>query len=525
MAINEEVKYTLSLHDLLTGKLKEANSSAEVLEGTMSRVEKVLGAIGIGVAIFEIGEYAKEAGEKFELLERATAKTEANLEATGGKAGISMENLSAWATALHQKTGEAIDVLVDAQSQLLTFPSITKDNFQAAMTQVEDIAKQTNKGVTETAIMYGKALADPAEGLNKLTRYGVILNEQEKKRVTDIQATNGTIAAQAALMELINHSGYEGVAAKMFDADPLGRYKLAMQDTEIEVGRMVKGFKEGLAPSLESAAHAFRYVVEGAKSTVEWLHQNEYAVKGIEAGFIAVGTAIAGYTLYMQLAKVETAYVTGMIFLETLANEGLAASFVAVGISATTAWAAATLGISVVIAGIVAAYYHSFILQAAFAGIGAGLSAFGKYAGEIFHAVGKLMWDIASGQVWKAGDDFSALKKVASDTGTAVATAYHNTYTSTLADLNKNAWDKKTAKKPEVIGKAGAAGADGAVIPTASKAQGTKSVTVNITINGGLVHEMKIMTTNISEGAGKIKEHVANALAGALNDSQIVADI
>ena len=57
---------------------------------------------------------------------------------------------------------------------------------------------------------------------------------------------------------------------------------------------------------------------------------------------------------------------------------------------------------------------------------------------------------------------------------------------------------------------------------TKTKAQGSKSVNIHIAISGGLVHEMKIMTTNISQSYSKIKDQVGEALVTAINDSQLV---
>ena len=58
----------------------------------------------------------------------------------------------------------------------------------------------------------------------------------------------------------------------------------------------------------------------------------------------------------------------------------------------------------------------------------------------------------------------------------------------------------------------------------ASKVTGSKSTTINIQI-GKLIEQFKVSTTTVGEGAGQIKEKVAQALLGAINDSQIVAGI
>jgi hypothetical protein len=56
-----------------------------------------------------------------------------------------------------------------------------------------------------------------------------------------------------------------------------------------------------------------------------------------------------------------------------------------------------------------------------------------------------------------------------------------------------------------------------------TKAVGSKSVTINVH-NDSIIKAFTIQTTNIKEGTEKLKEMVVNALAGALNDFQVVAE-
>jgi len=55
-----------------------------------------------------------------------------------------------------------------------------------------------------------------------------------------------------------------------------------------------------------------------------------------------------------------------------------------------------------------------------------------------------------------------------------------------------------------------------------SKVSGTKATTINITI-GNIIEKFTISTTNLEESASKIKEAVTKALLEAVNDSQIIA--
>ena len=63
------VEYVLSLKDLLTAKLNEADKAANKLESSISGVQSILGALGVtaGIAgIVSFGKSVVEAGTKVE---------------------------------------------------------------------------------------------------------------------------------------------------------------------------------------------------------------------------------------------------------------------------------------------------------------------------------------------------------------------------------------------------------------------------------------------------------------------------
>jgi len=61
-----------------------------------------------------------------------------------------------------------------------------------------------------------------------------------------------------------------------------------------------------------------------------------------------------------------------------------------------------------------------------------------------------------------------------------------------------------------------------AKVDTKSKATGNKSITINVSIKD-LIGVQNINTTNLKEGAGKIRDVVVATLTGAVNDFQVVA--
>jgi hypothetical protein len=110
------------------------------------------------------------------------------------------------------------------------------------------------------------------------------------------------------------------------------------------------------------------------------------------------------------------------------------------------------------------------------------------------------------------------------DSGKRIGSAFSKGYDEGMADFNKGqvkAGQTATAKgKPTKAGLAPEAAPD----ISAKKATGTKSITINISINK-LIETFRIETTNLSEGANKVRELVANTIVQSVNDAAITANM
>jgi len=99
-------------------------------------------------------------------------------------------------------------------------------------------------------------------------------------------------------------------------------------------------------------------------------------------------------------------------------------------------------------------------------------------------------------------------------------------YKEGIADFEKDKKEEEKVGTPKTlapIGKGGGQTPQQVTTDTGtSKVTGTKSYTINIKIDN-LIRDFQIKTTNLTEGATKVKEVVTQALLSAVNDSQIVA--
>jgi len=524
----------MSLKDLLTEKIRGADGAINHMEGSLHQAgsaatsfgKHLIGALGIGFAVFKGFEFVHAGVEAFHGLEQVIAKVEANLESTREKAGMSMDDLTGFAKKLSSQVQFSRAEVMDMQSQLLTFPAITKSVFERSMGMVADIAKQTNHGLSETAIMFGKAFADPMDGLQKLTRYGVIFTDAQKEHIKSLQAGGHLVKAQQAMLEAISESGYEGVAKAMANADPLFRFNKIMGSLKMGVGELAIELLQKLTPALEWIATTFKNTLEWCKKNSELFKLLGYIVAGVTATYIIYrGVLLAGVAIQAVQTAWTYAQVAAMFVLGT-AYEG--ASIV------TKLWAAAQyalnaamtanpigiiiVAIGAVVAAIVYAYNHFQKFRAFLWATWAVIKEVGSIIVDYF--VG--LKDILVGTFTLDSDQVArGMDKLASSTigaGKRIAEAAKKGWNEGMADFAK---DQTNA--PHVIAKKGATGAAGEEGKAqVSKPAGSKNVNIRIDIKE-LIHQFTVQTTNITEGVGKIKEKVTQALLSAVNDSQIVA--
>ena len=499
------VEYILNLKDNLSPALTAATSHAQHLESSLSSVKSMAAGIGtaLGIAFgaYQIVNFAKEGYEAFHLLEQETAKVEANLDATSGKAGMAISDISGFAKELSSKIQASRVDIMDMSSQLLTFPAITKDVFQSSMGLVADIAKQTNHGLSETAIMYGKALSNPAEGLQKMQRYGVMLTDQEKEKIKQLQASGNLIGAQKQMMDDIAHSGYAGVAERMFNANPVSRFNKMMDGAKLEVGEMMAAVLKKLMPALETLGRWF-------KGSIEWMkeHQKTMSLVGYVMGALA--------TVILVVASATGVWTAAQWAL----NLAMSANPVVLTIIAVIA------ALAIVVASIMWAWntfegFRKFVFT-----VWEVLKAFGIAVGRIFYGIGEVIagvWEGSPAKIAKGiKDQIDAVKNGIKDIQNAAKTG---------SDEGAKSYRREKGTKtliPDKPGGTGKPGGDGTNAPTPkTKAEGQKTINIHVAYNAPLMSGgITISTTNLHEGAGKIKEILTEMLVGATHDTLMVAD-
>jgi hypothetical protein len=216
-----------------------------------SGLTKTLGAVGIGLGLGQIANYATNAVKGFEQAEIASSKL-ANVMKSMGVADAT-KRVDAYAESLQDLTAVDADVIKAAQTKLATFKNLTATvdvaggAFDRATKATLDLAAAGFGSAESNAVQLGKALNDPVKGLSALTRSGITFTAQEKDKIKQLVATNKTLEAQDLILQAIETQvgGTAEAGVSVFD-----KMNRSMESVSDEVGKILlpymKDFSEFL---------------------------------------------------------------------------------------------------------------------------------------------------------------------------------------------------------------------------------------------------------------------------------------
>ena len=140
------------------------------------------------------------------------------ITSTGGAAGKTSDELDKMSTSLESHSLFAHDkILQDITGTMLTFDKVTGATFDRASQAAIDLAARWKIDLQSAALMVGKALQDPSEGLGMLTRRYVHMTKAEKDHIKALTAAGRTGEAQKYILDAIGRST-GGMAQKIRDA-------------------------------------------------------------------------------------------------------------------------------------------------------------------------------------------------------------------------------------------------------------------------------------------------------------------
>ncbi len=189
------------------GNLKPqmATMKKSLISSFASMRDVMMGPVGAAKAL--VGA-AKQVGAAFDGLimsaanaARANAILGSTLKATGAEAWTNKQKLNEFSDTMAALTLFEDEAISGMQGVLLGFKNIKGDNFKEASTQILNMAEVMGMDLTGAAQAVGKALDDPINGIDSLSRQGFKFTQEQKNMLKAMVQTGEIAKAQKIILD------------------------------------------------------------------------------------------------------------------------------------------------------------------------------------------------------------------------------------------------------------------------------------------------------------------------------------
>ena len=502
--MTKPVQYELTLKDFLTSKLKEAEEGAVKLEATMSTLGKTVAGFFVADKIMDFGNQVVQTLSEFERYDAVLTNT----LGSGSAAMSAMDMIKDFAKTTPFQVNELTGAFVKLANQGLV-PN------QQQMVSLGDLASSTGKSFGQLS----EAILDAQVGeFERLKEFGIRASKEgDRVKFTFKGVTQEVGFTEKAIQDYILSLGTaQGVSGAMAAISQTTGGQIS--NLEDSVTDLYLTIGESLKPAISAVLTGLQGFIGVLKDTWNWLVQNKNLVIALAAG-VAVGAVAWGtYQLVVNAATIATNIMTAATWA---LDAAMSANPIGLMI---TAFAAVT-------AAVIYAYREFGTFRAILWGVWGTIKAWVKIVTDAFMGYWKMIKGIFTLDANMVTEGFKQSADAMVNAGRRLVDGFKKGYEEGMADFNKDQQKKtvsapgmtKTGQAPgSATGKGKAASA--AITPKSETkgAQGSKAVTITVNI-GSLIKDFKISTTNMQEGAAKVREMVAQAMVNATNDSQLIA--
>jgi hypothetical protein len=269
-----------------TEDVTQASEGADrALAGVSGKLIELAKAVGGAYVIGQLVGHLRAAAEEAIKAEVSQARLAAVIQATGKTAGFTADELADFATQLQETTGISDEAIKDAMAVLATFRSVSGPTFLEATQLAADMAAVFGTDLRSAAVMLGKALEDPVQGIMALRRAGITFSEDQKALIASFVEAGDTAKAQGVVLEALRTQ--VGGAAKAVEDASLGlhRMKEALGDAKEGIGELVLNAVRA-SGVIQALTKAFSTLAEGlymlAKGQRDYDYTSQLTAKSLE---------------------------------------------------------------------------------------------------------------------------------------------------------------------------------------------------------------------------------------------------
>ena len=541
---NERVDYTVNLRGEILGKFDQIINKMGETDRKAAQVESTLSKFGKGVAAYFAVDTVKsfatdifEASIKVDVLNNRLKYSEGDSGAAGerfdylanisNKLGLSLDSVAQGYTTIAAASkgtiieGETTRKTFEGISSAAATLGLTGEQTEGALLAVsqmiskgkvsaEELRGQLGERLPGAFQLAAKAMGMTTGELDKFMADGKLMAEDFLPKFAE--QLNNTFGGSAA--ENINTVGGAAAIAK-------NEFFLMYKDMA-EIGK----------PVFVAMAHAASDFAQGVREGVHWMQEHATEIKIVAGAVAGAVTWWSLYTMWVNRAAIATGISTAADYVKIAALYLMEGNFAALGVTATVAWGAVTLGASIVIGALITAWQTSEKFRASIYGIWESVKQvftnIGNFFKEVFNPIFLAIENLKNGNFKAAAINMNEMlphniiaKAANYDWSKDVSKAYGKGYVAEV---------KAGSKTPALAGGASKTAGNKAnnaatpIGPSSGKSAGSRSEVkqINITI-GSLVKDLVISVNETRQVVPKIKEEVQKALVALVNDINVIA--
>ncbi|AXY41595.1 phage tail length tape measure family protein [Halomonas sp. JS92-SW72] len=194
-SFSDSMRNAASASAVLHGPLGGVASRFSSIATLASRAGVAMGGAGLAASAGVMGyvSFTRAAGEA----ERQLLRIEARLQATGNAAGVSAQEINAFARQLAEDTLTSAGAVREAAAELLGFSNVTREDFFRTLTLAQDLGGNLASNVQQL----GRVLEAPEEGLGRLARRMTDLSFEQREMIREMVESGRQAEAMGVILE------------------------------------------------------------------------------------------------------------------------------------------------------------------------------------------------------------------------------------------------------------------------------------------------------------------------------------
>jgi len=237
-----------------------AQRSAARFEKDMVKLGGKLQKVGVGMSdalTAPLADFGVSAVQAAKESADSMAQVNAALASMGSQAGRTSEQLGELAKRqMGQSLFDDDEILRKVTANLLTFGSVSGEQFDRAQQAALDLSTRLGTDLTSATVLIGKALNDPVKGVTALGRAGIQFTADQKAMIASMVEAGDVAGAQKIILgELEKQFGGAAKAAR--DADPGAALKQSFAAFQEEVGAKLLPLLPPLLDAITGILDAF----------------------------------------------------------------------------------------------------------------------------------------------------------------------------------------------------------------------------------------------------------------------------